>query len=74
MNQSKKLIAVQKKALKLADKLEKSCDALNEFSCACRDAGLPFKGLDDNRVLLMGSMVEYMNHLRAVYEKEGGEA
>lgn len=71
---SKKLIAVKKKALKLAAALDKSCDAVNEFSAACREAGLPFKGLDDSRVLLMESMVEYANYLRAVHDKEGGAA
>ena len=69
---SKKQIAVKKTALRLADNLEKSCDALNDFSRACCDAGLPFKGMDDSRVLLLENMVEYMNHLRSVYDKEGG--
>lgn len=71
---SKKLLAVKKKALKLAAALDKSCEALNEFSAACRDAGLPFKGLDDSRVLLLEDMVEYANHLRSVHDKEGGAA
>lgn len=71
---SKKLLAVKKKALKLIAALDKSCDALNEFSSACRDADLPFKGLDDSRVLLLEDMVEYASHLRAVHDKEGGAA
>lgn len=69
---SKQLLAVKKKALKLAASLEKSCDALNEFSTACRDAGLPFKGLDDSRVLLLESMGEYARYLRSVHDKEDG--
>ena len=68
---SKQQIAVQKKALKLAAALDKACDAMNEYSSACRDAGLPFKGLDDSRVLLLEDMVEYRNHLCAVYDKGG---
>lgn len=71
---SKKLIAVKKKALKLVAALDKSCDAMNEFSAACRDAGLPFKRLDDSRVLLLEDMVEYANHLRSIHDKEGGAA
>lgn len=71
---SKKMIAVQKKAIRLADALDKACDALNAYSCACRDAGLPFKGADDSRVLLLENMVEYAGHLRAVYDKQGGAA
>lgn len=69
---SKQLITVKKKALKLAAVLEKSCDALSEFSSACRDAGLPFKGIDDSRVLLLERMVEYASYLRSVHDKEGG--
>ena len=68
---SKQQIAVQKKALKLAAALEKACDAMNEYSSACRDAGLPFKGLDDSRVLLMEDMVEYLGYLYSVYDKGG---
>lgn len=68
---SKQRIAVQKKALKLATALEKACDAMNEYSGACRDAGLPFKGLDDSRVLLLEDMIEYRNYLCAIYDKGG---
>ncbi|MFZ7320490.1 hypothetical protein [Comamonas jiangduensis] len=66
----KQQLAVQKKAVKLATALEKACDAVNEFSQACRNAGLPFKGADDSRVLLLQDMIEYMNHLRSVYDKQ----
>lgn len=71
---SKALATVQKKAVRCAEALDKACDALNAFSCACRDAGLPFKGIDDSRVLLMEDMVEYANHLRSVHDKQGGAA
>lgn len=65
---------VKKTALKLAQALEKSCDAMNAYTAACRDAGLPFKGADDGRVLLLEDMVEFSCHLRSVYDKEGGAA
>lgn len=71
---SNKLLVVQKKAIRLADALDKACDALNAFSSACREAGLPFKGIDDSRVLLMQDMVEYSTHLRSVHDKQGGAA
>lgn len=71
---SKQQITVKKKALNLVGALDKACDALNEFSAACRDAGIPFKGLDDSRVLLLEDMVEYANHLRSVHDKQGGAA
>jgi len=74
MSMNKKDLAVQKKALKLAAALDKACDAMSEFSWACMDAGLPFKGADDSRVLLLESMVEYANHLRAVNDKQCGAA
>jgi len=63
---------VKKTALALAKALEKSCDAMNGYTAACREAGLPFKGADDGRVLLMEDMVEYFMYLRSVYDKEGG--
>ena len=68
---SRQQLAVKKAAIKLADSLEKSCDAMNACSSACRDAGMPFKGLDDNRVLLLEYMAEYMCHLRSVHNNEG---
>lgn len=71
---NKQQIAVQKKALKLAAALNKACDALNEFSQACRDAGMPFKGADDGRMLLMENMVEYAVYLTSVHDKESGAA
>lgn len=67
---SKKLLAVKKKALKLATALNEACDALTDFSMACLVADLPFKGIDDSRVLLLESMTEYAIHLRSVHEKE----
>lgn len=63
---------VKKTALKLAQALEKSCDAMNAYTAACRDAGLPFKGADDGRVLLLEDMAEFSCHLRSVYDKERG--
>lgn len=65
---------VKKTALKLAQALEKSCDAMNAYTTACRDAGLPFKGTDDGRMLLLEDMAEFFCHLRSVYDKEGGAA
>lgn len=70
----RKQAAVKRTALKLAQALEKSCAAMNAYTRACRDAGLPFKGADDGRVLLLENMVEYSCYLRAVYDKEGGAA
>ena len=52
----------------------KAGDALNAYSRACLDAGLPFKGADDGRVLLLENMVEYQMYLRSVYDKEGTSA
>lgn len=63
---------VKKTALKLAQALEKSCDAMKAYTAACRDAGLPFKGADDGRVLLLEDMVEFSYYLRSVYDKERG--
>ena len=71
---SRQEIAVKKTALKLAQALEKACDAMNAFTLACRDAGMPFKGADDGRVLLLEDMVEFHLYLRSVFDKEGGAA
>ncbi|MBS0501145.1 MAG: hypothetical protein JSR74_12580 [Proteobacteria bacterium] len=71
---NRKDMKVKKTALKLATALDKACDAMNAYTCACRDAGLPFKGADDGRVLLLEDMVEYHMYLRSVYDKEGGAA
>lgn len=71
---NRKDAAVKKTALKLAQQLEKSCDAMNAYTRACRDAGLPFKGIDDGRVLLRENMSEFHHYLRSVYDKEGGVA
>ena len=71
---SSQKIAVKKTALKLAQALEKACDAMNAYTRACRDAGLPFKGVDDGRVLLLEDMVEFHLYLRFVFDKEGGAA
>lgn len=68
----RKQAAVQRTALKLAQALEKSCEAMNAYTRACRDAGLPFKGADDGRVLLLENMAEFSSYLRSVYDKEGG--
>ena len=65
---------VKKTGMKLAHALDKAGDAMNAYTAACREAGLPFKGLDDGRVLLLEDMVEYQMHLRSVYDKEGGGA
>lgn len=60
---------VKKAGMKLAEALDKAGAALNAYSAACRDAGLPFKGVDDSRVLLLEDMVEYQIHLRSIYER-----
>ena len=65
---------VKKAGLKLAQALDKAGDAMNAYTSACRDAGLPFKGLDDGRVLLLEDMVEYQMYLRSIYDKEGTSA
>ena len=61
---------VKKAGMKLAVALDKAGNALRAYSAACRDAGLPFKGLDDSRILLLEDMVEYQMHLRGIYDKE----
>lgn len=71
---SRRDTAVKKTALKLAQALENSCDAMNAYTRACRDAGLPFKGQDDGRVLLLENMSEFFCYLRSVYDNEGGAA
>lgn len=60
---------VKKTALKLAQVLEKACDSMNDYTRACRDAGLPFKGADDGRVLLLEDMSEFYVFLRSVHDK-----
>lgn len=70
----RKQAAVKKTALKLAQALDKACDAMNAYTRACRDADLPFKGADDGRVLLLENMSEFGGYLRSVYDKEGGAA
>lgn len=65
---------VKKTGLKLAQSLEKSCDAMNDYLRACREAGLPYKGADDGRTLLMERMTEFSCYLDSVYNKEGGAA
>lgn len=62
---------VKKTGMRLAQALDKAGDALNAYSRACLDAGLPFKGADDGRVLLLENMVEYQMYLRSIYDKEG---
>lgn len=70
---SKKDAAVAKTALKLSKTLFQACDAMNAYTRACRDAGLPFKGLDDGRVLLLETMVEFASYLDDVYAKGGAQ-
>ena len=65
---------IKKTGLKLAISLEKSCDAMNAYLSACRDAGVPFKGADDGRILLMGNMSEFQCYLQSVHERAGGTA
>ena len=65
---------VKKAGMKLAVALDKAGDALSAYSAACREAGLPFKGVDDSRVLLLENMTEYQMHLRGIYDKEGTSA
>lgn len=65
---------VQRTAVKLAQALEKSSDAMQTHLAAWHKAGLPVKGLDDGRLLLLERMQEFSRHLRSVYDKEGGAA
>lgn len=61
--------AVAKTGLKAALALDKASEALNAHVRACLNAGLPYKGEDDGRTLLVGSMSEYATYLTAVYDK-----
>ena len=62
--------AQNRAALDLVKKLNAAADAANRFLMACLDAGEAGRGLDDSRVILIRSMMEYANHLDAVYNKE----
>ena len=70
---SRQEAAVAKTALKLSKALAKACDDMNAYTRACRDAGLPFKGADDGRVLLLENMSEFANYLESVYDKGGSK-
>lgn len=68
---SRKDAAVARTALKLSAALFKACDAMNAYTHACREAGLPFKGADDGRALLLEDMSEFANFLDSVHNKGG---
>ena len=61
--------AVTTTALKAALALDKACNAMNAYIRACAEAGLPYKGADDGRTLLVGSMSEFGAYLDSVYGK-----
>jgi hypothetical protein len=63
--------ARRKAALKAAEKLHASADAVAEFALACLDCndGSGPKRADDGRTVLSSSMREYAGWLESVYGK-----
>lgn len=74
MSTNRKDAAVKKAALKLAQQLEKSCEAMHDFNRACLDAEIPFRGIDDGRAILLEDMREFSAHLTTVHGKKGGSS
>jgi hypothetical protein len=62
--------AKRRAALALSKRLHEASKATNAFLSACFEAGEPGRGLDDGRVLLIHSMMEYANYLDSVCDKE----
>jgi DNA-binding transcriptional regulator/RsmH inhibitor MraZ len=67
MNNDKTQAAKRRAAITLSRKLNEAAKATNAFIRACNANGEPLKGDDDGRLLLVRTMMEYANHLDAVF-------